>query len=200
MKVRRCAVIGSRSAPDDIVKLMTQFTSILIEIGYVIQSGGCPLGPDRSATIAIQRHKTTDKSKHRIYISWDGMNDMYHDPSNGVYCPKAHYENYPIARIMAEATRGGFYGLYEKGEAHHSRNPYQVLSDDLNTPVDFVLTWAKPKGKTGGVAGGTGTAVGLANAHGITVYNLYNPDVEDRVRNLVRTVVMQRKLKESQSA
>lgn len=193
MVTKRVAVIGSREAPQDICKLVTTFVNILVELGYAIYSGGCPLGIDAAAFKGAYRHKASDKSKNRIYISWDGMNDLHHDPDNGIY-DATRFENYDVATIMAQLARGGFHGLYDKGIKHHCRNPYQVMGDDLCSNVDFVLTWAIPVGKQGRVKGGTATAIRIAVEHFIPVYNLYYEDVLHRVQSLVSSVLMQREV------
>lgn len=146
------------------------------------------------------RHKTTDRSKHRIYISWDGMEGMTHDPSNGIYCPQDHFDNYNVATIMAQLARGSFEGLGKKGKGHHCRNPYQVMWDNLATPVDMVVCWAPKKGQGGFVRGGTATAVRIAIEHGIPVYNLIDPDVLERVEYFVRSVLLQIREKEIERA
>ena len=60
-----------------------------------------------------------------------------------------------------------------------SRNAYQVLSDDLNTPVDCVLCYT-PDGVERrddiviGTTGGTGLAISIADTYGIPVFNIKN--------------------------
>jgi len=188
---KRVAVIGSRETPDNVCLLAKRFTNILVELGYAIYSGGCPKGMDYAALKGAYGHKASDKSKNRIYLAWDGMADLHHDPANGFY-DATKFENYDIAKIIAELARGSWHGLYEKGIMLHSRNPYQVLGDDLCSNVDFVLTWAIPSGKQGRVKGGTATAVRIAVEHFIPVYNLYYEDVFNRVDHFVSSVLMQR--------
>lgn len=191
MTTKRVAVIGSRETPQPALRLTTLFTNMLVELGYAIYSGGCPKGMDYAGLKGAYSHKTSDKSKNRIYLAWDGMSDLHHDPANGFY-DATQFENYRIATIMAELARGSFHGLYDKGIKLHCRNPYQVLGDDLCSNVDFVLTWAIPTGKQGRVKGGTGTAVRIAVEHGIPVYNLYYEDVFNRVDHFVQSVLMQK--------
>lgn len=187
MVKKRVTVIGSRSTPEHINKLLVTYTNILVELGYAIASGGCPTGPDRSAFIGVYGHKSKDKSKHRIYISWDGMAGLDHNPEIGIYNAQL-FENYGVAKAIASIARSGFHGLGKGGIAHHTRNAYQVLWDDLCSLTDFVVFYAEPTGKHGRVKGGTATAVYIAVDHGIPIFNLYYPDVLARVEQFVANV------------
>ena len=53
----------------------------------------------------------------------------------------------------------------------HTRNIYQILGQDLNTPVKCVVCWTKD-GKS---SGGTGQALRLAEYLEIPVFNLHDP-------------------------
>lgn len=198
MTDKRATVIGSRETPDEVYKLTVSFVNILVELGYAIYSGGCPLGMDHAALKGAYRHKTSDKSRNRIYISWQGMAGLYHDPANGIYNAQL-FDNYEQAGEMALATRGSFERLGKHGICHVTRNMYQPLGDDLNTPTDFVLCWAPPSGKKGYVKGGTATAVKVAIQRNIPVFNLYYSDVCSRVEAFVANVLLyKRKLREEQ--
>ena len=182
MITKRYACIGSRETPDHILKLTFRFAHILAELGYSIYSGGCRKGMDEAGYRGAYSHKASDKSKNRIYISWEKMGGWKHDPENGVYCPKDHFENYEQAKLLGEKARGGWHNAGPGSILHHSRNPYQPLGDDLNSPVDFVLTWAPYKSTGPQVTGGTATAVKIALDHGIPVFNLIEPELEDRIQ------------------
>jgi hypothetical protein len=199
MVKKRVTVIGSRETPEDINKLLITYTNILVELGYAIASGGCPVGPDRSAFIGVYGHKSKDKSKHRIYISWDGMANLDHNPEIGIYNAQL-FENYAVAETIAFYARGSWEGLGRGGRAHHTRNVYQVLWDDLCSLTDFVVCYAIPTGKHGKVKGGTSTAVSVATSHAIPVFNLYYPDVRERVERLVANIKQHAPKKEKANA
>lgn len=55
----------------------------------------------------------------------------------------------------------------------HGRNAHQVLGLYLDHPVSMVLCWT-PEGKGGG---GTGQAIRIAEAYGVTVYDMGRADV-----------------------
>lgn len=190
------ACIGSRETPENIVKLTVKFANILAELGYAIYSGGCPLGMDMGGYRGAYSHPTSDKSKNRIYSSWEGMSGFRHCPDMGIYVPQNHFDNFQQAHDLGLKARGSWNGLGRGGIAHHSRNPYQVLGDDLASPVDFVLTWA-PYARKGApyVKGGTATAVQIAVDHNIPIYNLIDPELEDRIQYFCNVVIAQQKEK-----
>lgn len=196
MVTRRYACIGSRETPEDIMKLTVRFANILAELGYAVYSGGCPEGMDAAGYRGAYSHPTSDKSKNRIYISWEGMSGFRHNPPFGIFCPQNHFDNYQTAHDMGLSARGTWAGLKRGGIAHHSRNPYQPLGDDLNSPVDFVLTWAKYAKKGAPyVTGGTATAVAIAIEHNIPIYNLIDPELADRIEYFCNVVSAQQKEK-----
>jgi hypothetical protein len=60
-----------------------------------------------------------------------------------------------------------------------ARNMHQILGQDLNTPVEFVVCWTKDGCESHETynpssTGGTGSAIALASKLGIPVYNLFN--------------------------
>lgn len=191
MIIPRYAGIGSRETPDYEYKLQRSLSNILTELGYGLSSGGCPKGGDIASFQGAYQHKTFDKSNHRIYLSWNGMSELYHDPAIGIYDAQ-RFANYEEASAIGLATRGSWNGLGRGGIAHHTRNVYQILGDDLCTPVKFVLCWAIPVGKAGQVKGGTGTAVKLALSRGIPVWNLYHAEYRDRVEQLLLSIKLHR--------
>lgn len=74
------------------------------------------------------------------------------------------------------------YGQHLKGFAlaAHIRNAFQVLGSDLKSPSLFLLCCADPAKKGSvDVKGGTGTAVKLAQMHGVEIYNLRTRPYEE---------------------
>jgi hypothetical protein len=53
-----------------------------------------------------------------------------------------------------------------------TRNTFQILGYDLNTPVSFVVCWTLG----GKIQGGTGQALRIAKDMNIPIFNLYNKD------------------------
>jgi hypothetical protein len=53
-----------------------------------------------------------------------------------------------------------------------TRNTFQILGYDLNTPVSVVVCWTLG----GRIQGGTGQALRIAKDMNIPIFNLYNKD------------------------
>lgn len=196
MITKRYTGIGSRETPIAVCQLAARFANILAELGYALNSGGCPLGMDKACMTGAYKHTTFDKSKNRIYLSWDGMADLYHDPANGIFDAQ-RFENYQQAHDIALKARGSWERAGAKGILHHTRNSYQPLCDDLATPTDFVFLWAPYKRKSGGpeVKGGTATAVRIALDHEIPIYNLIDDNFRAEIEYFCDTVFLQKQEK-----
>jgi hypothetical protein len=68
----------------------------------------------------------------------------------------------------------------------HARNVMQIWGEDLKTPVEFVLCYA-PLDQAGQPKGGTRTAILIAKAAGIPVFNLaYSPGLEELSSQLAK--------------
>jgi hypothetical protein len=73
-----------------------------------------------------------------------------------------------VAKEIAATIHPAWHNCSDYAKGCHGRNVYQVLGEDLKTPVSFVICWT-PEGKE---VGGTRTAIVLAKRHKIPVYNL----------------------------
>ena len=147
--------IGSRNTPPDILKLMTEIAIALSSDNYILRSGGAG-GADEAFEIGA--------TQKRIYIPWSGFNGKSYDGENYLvpdyneewvfdYHPRPDYLSRGALRLM-------------------SRNTYQVLGDDLNSPSDFIVCWTRD----GKASGGTGQALRIAADFKIPVYNLFNEE------------------------
>jgi len=175
--------VGSRETPPDILLMMELIGKVLTDLGYILRSGGAE-GADTAFYAGCKKSAMFEVNKPIIYISWNGMDaygkNWYHDPSIGYYNAK-RYPTWNIANEMAFNLRGSFERLGWKGIAHHTRNVFQVIGDDLHSPSNFLICWARPKNKRKPfVHGGTATAVKLAYLRDIEIYNLYHPQVFNR--------------------
>jgi len=180
---KRAACVGSRALPEEAANVMLILGSRLATLGWEIHSGDAE-GSDRKWHEGFMQSPLYTPSRAFIYLAWNGVGNRYHDPENGFY-DATQFENYGDARALALEARGSFEGLGRGGIALHSRNPYQVLTETLNDPVDTILFYAQPVGKAGKVKGGTNTAVALALKHNVTAINLYTEEGLRRVESFM---------------
>jgi len=140
--------VGSRKTPKDIQNLMVSIAANLAAKGYTLRSGGA-----------------------------DGADKAF-EYGCGVGAKEIYLPNMATPEAMEIAAK--YHGAWDKCSAYvrklHGRNAFQVLGLDLKTPSKFLLCWT-PDGcishKIRSVrTGGTGTAISIADAYGIPVFNL----------------------------
>lgn len=190
MYPKRYAGIGSREAPDYMLDLMTQLGRELCTDGWQLASGFAK-GSDKAfykgATLSPRFREVG-----ALNILAGNERDLpFVDPDNG-FINAQTLPNYEQARQLALEARGSWHGLEVNGIALHSRNPYQVLGLDLQSPVQAVVLYAEPIGTGRAVKGGTNTAYQIALKHGIPVYNLYTPEGMEYAENYLRKALNSR--------
>lgn len=170
--------IGSRDTPPDVLQVMRDVGRVLTDMGWILRSGGAK-GADTAFYLGCLDSSVWETNLPRIYLSWNGMSNgvdkLYHTPSKGLY-DATKYTLWDRATEIAKGLHGAWEKLGRGGIAHHTRNVFQVLGDDLETKSRFLMCWAPTIGKEGHVKGGTGTAVKLALANDIKVINLFIPE------------------------
>lgn len=184
--------IGSRNTPEPILELMRKIGYKMALMGYTLRSGGATgadtafaLGHDdaerarRDRSLACWSVTTREcPYEAEIYLPWEGFNGQTTE----------QYGRYlmtnPKAQEIASSIHPAWNKLSKGAKALHTRNVYQVLGQDLNTPSTSVIFYAEPQGNS--VKGGTRTAVELAKIHGVPVFNLWYEQVQERMMRFVK--------------
>lgn len=183
------AGIGSRQTPKQFIDKFIEIGEFLALKGITLRSGGADgadqafeMGSDKVTDKAYEWHPEFGKRYNKeIYIPWDGFNDYWNNPDEGIYATPT-FINYQEARIIAEECHPYWYNLSEGSRKLHTRNVYQILGENLDDPVDLVLCWT-PDGKE---IGGTSQALRIARAYEIPIINAgeFTVDMFDKlVRN-----------------
>jgi hypothetical protein len=175
--------IGSREVPENVQNAMSQEAYFLASQGYTLRSGGAK-GSDAMfqwGHESYYRDEDLHITKEEIYIPWVNFKmDRFLDTHNNVI-PK-----HLLGKCMEIASE--VHPHWERcsfgAKKLHARNVCQVLGNNLDTPSDFVLFYAKEV--NGVVQGGTATAVHLARLHGIPTINMFFDDWEDKLEFEVR--------------
>ncbi|ADQ52943.1 DprA-like DNA recombination-mediator protein [Aeromonas phage PX29] len=148
-------LVGTRFPPSQIAGIASKIGRNLSDKGFIGRSGGA-IGMDQAWL------SDYDPSLCEIYRPDDkGINVL-------------NFDNFFEAEEMVKRIIPHFEYLDFYSQWLHTRNAYQVLGRDLNTPSDFLLCYAPVRNKV--VQGGTRTAFVLARRNGIPVYNLYDPE------------------------
>lgn len=168
------AGIGSRRTPKQFIDKFIEIGEFLALKGITLRSGGADgadqafeMGSDKVTEQAYEWHPEHGKRYNKeIYLPWNGFNDYWNNPDEGIYATPA-FINYQEARIIAEQHHPYWHNLSEGSRKLHTRNVYQILGENLDDPVDLVICWT-PDGKE---IGGTSQALRIANSHGIPIIN-----------------------------
>ena len=161
------AGIGSRSSPPDVLALMHRIAAALARLGWALRSGGAP-----GADSAFEAGALAAGGRVGLYLPWRGFEGR----TEHVVLHEATARAYELAPRF----HPGWDRLGRGARALHARNVHQVLGASCENRASFVACWtpdgATSAAETSARTGGTGTAVRIASAHGVPVYNLQRAD------------------------
>ena len=163
------AGIGSRETPEGVLLKMEKIAFYLAHrYDATLRSGGA-IGADS----AFEAGCDSANGKKEIFYAKEWQNKI-----------KPTKEAWEEARRIASKIHPAWDRCNEYVRKLHSRNCFQVLGSGFDSPVDFVVCYAK-EDKNGNPQGGTGTAIMLAREHSIPVYNLFVDGMIEELRRLV---------------
>lgn len=190
--------VGSRKTPYASRSVLMIFAKYLAERGIVLRSGGAD-GADSffqtGAESAWYAYNRKGYKASELYLPWDGFGHFL--DNEDCYTTEPPYHLIPLDKIesglvyraeqIAKSIHPKWGSLSEAGRKLHTRNAFQVLGRDLQTPSSFLICYAETNTKkaSGTPIGGTRTAWCLAKEHNIECFNLAFPS--DRT-NLERFV------------
>ena len=137
--------IGSRETPEDILLFMTRVASILEQCDYTLRSGHA-VGADKAFEKGVK-----DKNNKEIFVHKDAKPWAFETVKK--YIPNDRPQTFDS------------WQPYVKGLL--ARNMMQVLGEDGNSPVDFVVCWTRVGDYQTSEVGGTGYALRCAVDRGI---------------------------------
>ena len=170
------AGIGSRDTPVDVCDLMRGIASTLGQgqCQWTLRSGHAD-----GADIAFEEGAISVNGTKEIYIPWEGFQKGRHG-RNDIY--NVHVlKNHLQAIDIAAQTHPNWGACRNGAQMLHTRNVYQILGMDLDTPVSMVICWTKD----GNATGGTGQAIRLAQHLTIPVFNLFHSNALDELQDFV---------------
>lgn len=186
---RFVAMVGSRRAPQPVLDLMGLTAEVLCDNGVAITSGDAD-GCDLASYEGARRSPSFELVGARIFLPWNGVKYQSDRPQrwadDQVFFDASKFANHDQAEALALEARGSFNGLGRGGIALQSRNPYQILLDDLNYPVASCIFWAEEIGKKGNVKGGTNTAVQIARKFNVPRINLYTDEGMEKIHAFLK--------------
>ena len=165
---KKYAGIGARKTPSNILKEMTRIATWLEKRGHILRSGAAA-GADSAFEAGVS---TSDNCE--IYLPWRGFSKH---PSNLYTQPKKAFD---VARVHHPRWAN----LTDAVKKLMARNSQQVLGSHLDELSDFVICWT-PDGKDNG---GTGQAIRVSRSYHVPVYNLYNENDREELRDTLREI------------
>lgn len=158
--------IGSRDTPVDICTNMTTISHDMEFEGLLLRSGHARGKKTIGADIAFEMG-VDDPNRMEIYLPWFGFN---HAPNSRGYYVIDDFNDKILdeAIKMARLAHPAWDRCSPAARRMHTRNVFQVLGRDLETPSNFVVCWTPgAKGQ-----GGTGQAIRIAKQESIPVFDL----------------------------
>lgn len=161
------AGIGSRRTPPEVQEVMAHLAGLLGQAGWTLRSGRA-IGADS----AFETGARNVRGSCEIYLP------NKHNHTSIGQNTREHPEPWDHTRYIDE-VEGSVLGckiiarlLHPNGKnlspnalELHARNTYQIIGQDLNTPVQFVVCWTEG----GRGEGGTGQALRLAKMLNIPI-------------------------------
>lgn len=142
------AGIGSRETPPEVLERMAKIGYFLARHGYTLRSGGA-----KGADAAFEKGCVAAKGKKEIFLSRD----------------ERAWAREEVQHYLDFGRDFSRFSSYVQGLL--ARNMMQVLGQNGDQPVQFVICWTPGAGDIGG----TRYAIRCARAHNIPVYNLADP-------------------------
>lgn len=155
------AGIGSRRTPPQVLLDMEEFARRAAQRNCILRSGGAD-----GADSAFERGAKSVNGTCEIYLPWKNFNNnpsTLFKPTEQAYKIAASF--HPKWTLLEQSVR-----------MLMARNVHQILGQNCDDPVDFVICYT-PDGcedgtKTSIETGGTGQAIRLASSRNIPIYNL----------------------------
>lgn len=164
---RYYTLVGHRKIPSNAFRNLVIIARYVNALGYIGRSGDA-IGSDQALKVS-----GCPKAIHYL------PNARY---SGGQYIDATTLPMWPVANALIANVHPAWHRCNEYARLLHTRNAFEVLGDDLVTPSEFMILYAKPLKNA--VKGGTNTAYQLARRWEIPTFNVYTLDVPTIIRGI----------------
>jgi hypothetical protein len=163
--------IGTRDLSDTFAELIFGYANQLAQLKYTLRSGGAG-GCDSAFELACDEIG----GQKEIFIPWR----KFSDNDDHISLDDLDKTLVDTAQTIAEQFHPSWQYLKFGARKLHTRNVFQVLGQDLQTPSEFVVCYTND----GTASGGTGQAMRIADAYNIPIYNIHNSDDQDKLTSI----------------
>lgn len=168
--------VGSRSTPQDVGELIEKLAFKFATEGYTLRSGGADGADSYFENGAKEYLIRSPKQMYDIYIPWNNFSGR----KKGLnYLVASEYSTFKEAKEIAASIHPAWDRCSDGAKALHTRNVYQVLGHNLDSPSSFLIAYAEPT--KSGVKGGTNTAWMLVKKFSVPCFNLYVEEDKNRL-------------------
>ncbi len=150
------AGIGARATPHETLAHMTKIASWLARNGWHLSTGGAA-GADTAFAMGAPSDCRT------IHLPWRGYRGLA-----GPDCHVPSGDQFSACIKIAARLHPAWPRCTPAAQKLHARNVSILLGSRLDRPVDVLIAWSPE----GGVTGGTGMGLRIAEMYGIHVLNL----------------------------
>lgn len=168
------AGIGSRETPSNILSFIGKVSYLLAMKGFILRSGGA-----RGADTAFIEGTYSARKPRRceVYVASEKDGTKWDNVANTVIAeiPSKAFD-------IASEHHPKFDLLSEYVKRLMARNVMQILGRSLDSAVDFVICYTHD----GKDSGGTGQAIRVANTYDVPVFNLYNLEDYNSVKQIIK--------------
>lgn len=176
----------SKDAPTGIFAQMVALGQLLARLGFTLRSGAAP-GADE----AFERGCDSVNGSKEIWLPWRGFEN--HSEHGAYMIPAGELS---LFEEIAKKFHPVWDDLKQGARKMHTRNVGQVLGKDRATPSMFEICWT-PDGCTGAKGrtrntGGTASAIVIAEANHVPIFNLANEGAYDAAVAYAHKVARQR--------
>lgn len=159
--------VGSRSTPIQILDLMVRIARVLGTREWILRSGAA-----EGADAAFEAGADDVGGPKEIWVPWRGFAEH-----------KSSLMPTVKAFEIASTVHPVWHKLGDGVQKLHARNIHQVLGRDLSSPSTMLVCWT-PGGRE---VGGTATAIKVANAWKVPVWNLGIEAVREKFERWVES-------------
>lgn len=153
--------IGSRLAPQSVLKQCKSFGAMMARHGHTLRSGGAD-GCDTEFELGCD----SEQGNKEIYIPWKGFNKNSEQRSGLELSDKFNIST--RAMEIAEEFHPNWKSLSQGAKKMMGRNTNQIFGDSTDLPrTDFVICWTVEGRDTGG----TSQALRIARHYKIPIFN-----------------------------
>lgn len=183
MAEHRCyAGVGSRQTPKDVLAAIALAAVRLAADGFTLRTGMSP-GADQ----AFYRGALAGHGPVELYLPWPAFEAHARLACEGEEVFELSAPE-PAAYPLAARFHPRWETLGTRVRELRARDVHEVLGRDLQSPAALLVCWT-PDGSVDGRGpgvGGTGQALRIARAHGVSVLNLAVPEHVRRLHLLSR--------------